>query len=64
MIPRRTRRTNRKVCPQCRHAFQGKGWEGIDAHWKSKLEDIMPYEKVWPLIRDGRYKPHFVREEL
>lgn len=34
-----------KVCPECDHVFKGNGWGGIDAHWRSKHEDIMPYEK-------------------
>ncbi len=36
-----------RVCPECRHVFKGKGWDGIDAHWKSKHEDIMPYKAFW-----------------
>jgi hypothetical protein len=40
-----------KNCPICRHAFQGNGWDGIDAHWRSKHDDIMPYEQAWPLIQ-------------
>lgn len=23
-------------CPVCGQEFNGKGWEGIDAHWRSK----------------------------
>lgn len=46
---------DKKVCPECRHVFQGNGWDGIDAHWRSKHEDIMPYEEAWPLIRSGKY---------
>lgn len=40
-----------KTCPICRHAFQGNGWDGIDAHWRSKHDHIMPYEQAWPLIQ-------------
>ncbi len=32
-------------CPRCGHVFQGIGWEGIDAHWRAKHEDVMTYEK-------------------
>ena len=46
---------SQKVCPGCGHVFQGNGWDGIDAHWRSKHEDIMPYEEAWPLLRDGKY---------
>ncbi len=45
-----------KVCPVCGHTFQGKGWEGIDAHWRAKHEDIMPYGEAWPLLREGAYQ--------
>jgi hypothetical protein len=46
----------RKVCPECPHVFKGNGWDGIDAHWKSKHEGVMPYEDAWPLIKSGNYK--------
>jgi len=44
-----------KVCPECGYVFKGNGWDGIDAHWKSKHEDIMPYEEAWPLLKSGTY---------
>jgi hypothetical protein len=46
-----------KACPECQHVFQGSGWDGIDAHWKSKHESIMPYAEAWPLIKSGAYAP-------
>lgn len=46
-----------KVCPECGHVFQGNGWDGIDAHWKAKHEDAMPYSEAWPLLQSGKYKP-------
>ena len=46
---------SQKVCPECGHVFQGNGWDGVDAHWRSKHEDIMLYEEAWPLLRDGKY---------
>ena len=45
----------KKVCPECGHVFKGNGWDGIDAHWKSKHDDIMPYEEAWPLLQSGKY---------
>ncbi len=45
----------RKVCPECGHVFKGNGWDGIDAHWKSKHEDVMPYDEAWSLLKSGRY---------
>lgn len=47
--------TEKKKCPECGRVFKGKSWEGIDAHWKSRHEDIMPYAKAWPLIERGEY---------
>ncbi len=48
---------DKKICPECNHIFQGNGWDGIDAHWRSKHENIMPYNEAWPLIQSGEYKP-------
>ena len=45
-----------RVCPECGHQFQGHGWTGIDAHWKSKHEHVMPYDIAWELIRKGEYR--------
>ncbi len=36
-----------RVCPECGHVFAGNGWDGIDAHWKSKHENVMPYKEFW-----------------
>lgn len=47
---------DKRVCPECGHVFQGNGWDGIDAHWRSKHEDVMPYEKAWSLLKAGKYK--------
>jgi hypothetical protein len=46
----------KKVCPECGHVFKGNGWDGIDAHWKSKHDDVMPYEEAWPLLKGGTYE--------
>ena len=44
-----------KICTECGHVFKGSGWDGIDAHWKSKHENIMPYQSAWPLLKAGKY---------
>ncbi len=44
-----------KVCPECGHRFQGSGWDGIDAHWKSKHEHLIPYAEAWPQLQAGTY---------
>lgn len=42
-------------CPECDHVFAGKGWEGLDAHWKAHHLDLMSYETLWSsLCRDHR----------
>lgn len=44
-----------RVCPECDHAFKGNGWDGIDAHWRAKHEDVMRYEDFWAsLCREHR----------
>lgn len=43
------------VCPECGHQFKGNGFDGIDAHWRSKHEKIMPYKEAWPLVKEGNY---------
>ena len=44
---------DKKACPECGRSFKGTGWGGIDAHWRSHHEDIMPYDRAWPIIRRG-----------
>ena len=39
--------TGARKCPECGHEFEGNGWDGIDAHWRSKHESVLPYEKFW-----------------
>lgn len=45
------------ICPECGYRFRGNGWDGIDAHWRSKHELVMTYAKAWPLIKAGAYQP-------
>ena len=33
------------VCPECDYEFKGKGWEGIDAHWRANHNQIKRYEE-------------------
>jgi predicted DNA-binding protein len=53
---------SQRLCPECGHRFQGKGFDGIDAHWRSRHEDVMPYEKAWELIRAGKYDRQHVED--
>ena len=50
------RKAGEKICPVCGHRFKGRGWDGIDAHWRARHESILPYERAWPLLRSGRYR--------
>jgi predicted amidophosphoribosyltransferase len=45
-LPKRGRRR----CPECGHVFRGHGWDGIDAHWRARHLDVMPYEKLWATL--------------
>lgn len=36
-----------RICPLCGHQFRGNGWDGIDAHWRSRHKDSMDYEQFW-----------------
>jgi hypothetical protein len=45
----------RKACPECGQIFKGRGFDGIDAHWRAKHEAVMPYALAWPLVKSGRY---------
>ena len=49
-------KVDEKICPVCGHRFKGRGWDGIDAHWRARHEAILPYERAWPLLRAGRYR--------
>ena len=53
---------DQKLCPECGHRFQGLGWEGIDAHWRSKHENVMPYEKARELILADQYDHEHVED--
>jgi hypothetical protein len=53
---------SQKVCPECGHRFQGQGWEGIDAHWRSQHENVMPFEPAWALIKAGQYDPQHLED--
>ena len=46
-----------KQCPECLQVFRNEhnAWTGIDAHWKSKHDHIMPYNEAWPFIKSGEY---------
>ena len=36
-----------RECPACGHTFKGNGWDGVDAHWKSKHVGLMSYADFW-----------------
>jgi len=51
-----------KLCPECGFRFLGDGWDGLDAHWRSRHQAAMSYEAAWPLIRSGLYESKFLDE--
>jgi hypothetical protein len=44
-----------RLCPECGHEFKGKGFVGLDAHWKARHNNVMPYEHARRLIKEGAY---------
>ena len=44
-----------KVCPECGYRFKGITWGGIDGHWRTQHEHIMPYHDARRLILSGCY---------
>ena len=47
-----------RICPVCRHEFQGNGWDGIDAHWRAHHESFMRYETFWRGLCDAHRRGH------
>jgi hypothetical protein len=47
-------RRGTKTCPApgCGKEFQGNGWDGIDAHWKAKHEDVCAYADFWAILKN------------
>lgn len=50
-----------RECPVCGREFLGRGWEGIDAHWRSDRvghEDIESYEDAKEAgLLSGKWRP-------
>jgi len=44
-------------CPECAQVFKGKGWEGIDAHWRRNHSDVMKYEDFLASLCPGHRRP-------
>ncbi len=42
-----------RICPECGHVFNGNGWDGIDAHWRSVHEHVVSYEDFWAGLCPG-----------
>jgi hypothetical protein len=41
-----------RVYPECGHFFREAGWVGIDAHWRSRHEEVARYEDFWSGLCD------------
>jgi hypothetical protein len=39
--------TEPRQCPECALVLKGKGWAGIESHWKARHADVVPYEEFW-----------------
>ncbi len=39
--------TAARQCPECALVLKGKGWAGIEAHWKAHHSDVLAYEDFW-----------------
>jgi len=42
---------SQNVCPECGYRFKGRGFDGIDAHWRAKHEAVMPYGELSARLR-------------
>ena len=52
---KRLPKRGRPRCPECGRSFKGRGWDGIDAHWKAQHLDLMEYQAFWrSLCREHR----------
>src|SRR4029434_11250681 len=51
-----TRNMKRKY-PICGHRFQGKGWDGIDAHWRSKHDSVHESWRFMAVRKSSRSAP-------
>jgi len=40
----------------CDHIFRGSGWDGIDAHWRAKHEDVLKYADFWESLCEDHKK--------
>ena len=36
-----------RQCPECALVLKGRGWAGIEAHWKACHADVAAYEDFW-----------------
>ena len=55
---KQTPKTGQRECPECGHVFKGRGWDGIDAHWKARHEQTMSYEDFWNSLCDDHQGSH------
>jgi len=37
----------KKSCPLCGHSLMGRGWWGVDFHWKIRHELELPFDTFW-----------------
>jgi hypothetical protein len=39
-----------RQCPECAQVFQGRGWAGIESHWRAEHGDVMRYEDFFAAL--------------
>jgi len=43
-------------CPERDEVFDDNRHDGIEAHWRTNHEHLMPFRQALPLIRNGTYR--------
>lgn len=39
-----------RQCPECAQVFHGRGWAGIESHWKARHLEVMAYDEFWATL--------------
>jgi hypothetical protein len=47
-----------RQCPECAQVFQGRGWSGVEAHWKAHHGDVMSYDDFWRSLCPAHRRSH------
>lgn len=47
-----------RQCPECAQVFQGRGWSGVEAHWKANHTDVTSYADFWRSLCPAHRRSH------